>query len=184
MAVVGGSAVEGLQQVQGFDDRSRTEIELAYEICCCALITGAECVDSYGKGFGDTDRVCHLNLSARSKTVLNNLACNVPAKVSGTAVDFRRVFPTERSATVAGCPSVRICDNLASRHSTVCGRSALDKAARGIDGKAKVLPKSFPEGSRCKRVTNIVGDAYAGHASVVLRGNENIRDHERLIAFV
>ena len=123
-------------QVEVFDDRCGTQVKVfVYDFCDFVIrdFACAECVNQYGNGFCNADRVSQLNFTfcccAGSYDVFRNVSCCV---ASGT-VYFCRVFTGESAAAVSCVTTVCINDDFSACQTGVTHRAADYESACRVD---------------------------------------------------
>src|SRR4051794_4558133 len=139
MAVSGGRGVDRLIEAEMGADAARRELpelgDAAYRRLdlIVADAAGAVGVDIKRQRLGNTNRVGELDGAALGKAGGDDVLGKIARRISGRAVDLRWVFPRESAATVRGCTTVRIDDDLAAGDSGVAVGAADLKAAGRVD---------------------------------------------------
>ena len=119
MSVVGRLSVNWAQEIEPFYHRSGPEIERLHIFRNCALITSPECVD-HGRNFPcHSDRVGNLNLYSLRETLANDVASNIAAEISATAIYLGWVFSAESATSVPSSSSVSVHDDFSARYTAV-----------------------------------------------------------------
>ena len=146
MAVGGGLAIDGTQQIETLDDPRRTQIEnipdTAFELrllhfaCSVGLHHDGDRLH-HTDGVGDLDR--HPVRHSGGHQVLGDPA----GGIGGRTVHFRRIFPAEGSAAVGTAAAVGIDDDLAPRQSRISLGAADDETAGRVDVVDDILGDQF-----------------------------------------
>ena len=124
VAVGGGFAVDGAQQVEGLDDAFRPQVEVGadeFNDFFIGYLAGAEGVDHQRYGLGDTNRVGDLDFAAGGQAGGDDVFGDITTGVGGGAVDLGGVFAGERATAVTCCAAVGVDDDLAAGQAAVAG---------------------------------------------------------------
>jgi hypothetical protein len=142
VAVGGGLAVDGAQQVQHLDDALGAQVEVGFHQL------GDFVVGDHARAFGvdrDVHRACHANRIGHLDLALarqaggHDVLGHVAGGVGGRAVHLGWVLAAEGAAAVGAGAAVGVHDDLAAGEAAVALRAADDEAARGVDQVLGVL---------------------------------------------
>ena len=188
MAVVRGLRVDGAAQVQLVDDVGRLEAEHAVDRAQDARRRhrlGVERVEVHADRIGVADGVGELQLAACGEAGRHDVLRHPAAHVGGAAVDLRRILARERAAAVPAHAAVAVDDDLAAGEAGVALRAADDEAAGGIDEELRLvgqqaLGQHLPDDVLDAELLDVGVLGVGG----VLRGNDHVRDGDRLAVLV
>lgn len=141
VAVLGGLAVDRLDQVELLDDDTRTHVEILVDDLdklFGAAVGSAVGLDEDGERLGDTDGVGELHESAASELGVDEGLCDPAGEVGGRAVDLAVVLAGESTTTVGTPATVGVDDDLAAGETGVTLRSTDDEETGGLDLWGKV----------------------------------------------
>src|SRR5687768_5933458 len=113
MPVIRRLAIDRAEQIESFDDGSRTEIEAAHQRFGCPRVTGAKRVDAHRDRLRPSDRVAHLDLGPLRDALLHDLSRDEAAEVGTGAIHLGRILAAEGAAAVPAHAAVRVDDDLA-----------------------------------------------------------------------
>ena len=180
--------VDGSQQVEVFDDRCRTQVEVCiYDFCDFVIrnFTCAECVYQYGNGFCNTDGIRNLYFTFCSDTGTYDVFRNVSCCVASGTVYFCGVFTGESTAAVGCVTTVCVNDDLSACQTGVTHRTADYESACRVDVVFCFIIQQFCGNYFLYYVFNdIFFDLAVFYIGIMLRGYNNGIYSYRLIIYI
>ena len=163
--------IDRTQQIELFDNRRRTHVELSLDDFGDAVggdFTGAEGIDHHRNRVCHSDGVGQLDFTLASQAGSNNIFRHVAGHVGGTAIDLAWVFTAEGATTVGTLAAVGINNDLAPGQTTVAHGATDDKAPGRVDQVAGFTVDQF---GRQVRLDNLFEN---GFLEVVIRHIRNM----------
>ena len=169
--------IDGLAEVEGFDDCSGTEVEYLVNDFCksfIAYLAGAVGVDKNRERSCNADSVCDLNLTSFSRACRYDILCNVTSHISRASVNLGGILTGERAAAVGSVSAVGVNDDLTTGKTAVAVRTAYNEATGGVNVNLGVVVHVFcRNGGNNNLADDILADLLEADFLCVLRGNDD-----------
>lgn len=152
MAILGGLAVDGVDEVKLLDDDTGTHVEVGVDDVdklLGALLGGAVGLNEDGEGLGDTNGVGELDESTTGELGVDEGLGDPTGEVGGRTVDLAVVLAGEGTTTVGTPATVGVDDDLAASKTGVTLGTTNDEVTRGLDLKT-LLDRGFGHESIAK----------------------------------
>ena len=172
-----GREVDRAQEIKGFDDAGRFELESAADTALNFGLgdgVGAERVHEDRNGLGNADGIGQLDFTTTGKTGGHDVFGHIARHVAGGTIDFGGILAGERATTMTAHATVGVDDDFTAGQTTVTLRTTDDETARRVDVEFGVFVDEFL-GNRL--FDDELGDAFVevffGHVGTVLGGNDD-----------
>ncbi len=179
MTVRSRLSVDGREQVELFDDRSRAHVEFAHDVALEFLLVHdarTEGVDVHANRLGNADGIGELDLTTSGQARRHDVLRDVTCIVGGGAIDLGRILAAEGTATMAAHAAVGIDDDLATCETRVTHRPADDETTGRVhEDLGLFVHQSLWHDLVDDQAADRLGDLLVLHVRSVLR-----RDHDRL----
>jgi hypothetical protein len=136
VAVLGGLAVDGVDEVELLDDDTGAHVEVGLDDLdelAGALVGGAVGLDEDGERLGDTNGVGELDKGTASELGVDERLGNPAGEVGSRTVDLAVVLAGEGTTTVSTPATVGVNDDLAASETGVTLRTTNDEVAGRLD---------------------------------------------------
>ena len=136
VAVLGGLAVDGVDQVELLDNDTGAHVEVGLDDLdelLGALVGGAVGLDEDGEGLSDTNGVGELDKGTTGELGVDERLGDPAGEVSSRAVDLAVVLAGEGTTTVSTPATVGVNDDLAASETSVTLRTTNDEVAGRLD---------------------------------------------------
>jgi len=136
VAVLGGLAVDGVDEVELLDNDTGAHVEVGLDDLdelLGAPVGGAVGLDEDGERLSDTNGVGELDKGTASELCVNERLGDPAGKVGSRAVDLAVVLAGERTTTVGTPSTVGVDDDLAASETGVTLGTTNDEVAGGLD---------------------------------------------------
>jgi hypothetical protein len=136
VAVLGGLAVDGVDEVELLDNDTGAHVEVGLDDLdelAGALVGGTVGLDEDGERLSDTNGVGELDKGTTGELGVDERLGDPAGKVGSRAVDLAVVLAGEGTTTVSTPATVGVNDDLAASETSVTLRTTNDEVAGGLD---------------------------------------------------
>jgi hypothetical protein len=136
VAVLGGLAVDGVDEVELLDNDTGAHVEVGLDDLdelAGALVGGAVGLDEDGERLSDTNGVGELDEGTAGKLGVDERLGDPAGEVGSRAVDLAVVLAGEGTTTVSTPATVGVDDDLAASETGVTLRTTNDEVAGRLD---------------------------------------------------